>query len=734
MRRRSWLIQASICKISRSAFFRIFLFPLTFWPVIFLAAILLPAILGPTCAWAQDASTGALRGSVLDAQGAAVTNADIVAICVETGVRYHTGTGVTGRFAMDLLPPGNYSARAEAEGMSPQISPVIRVEVGAAEQLTFRLTVAGPRENITVSGAPPAVETSPEAVSSVLDEQAISSIPLNGRRFTDLLLLTPGVTQDPRGLTSGSNGDLSYGGIRGYNTSYLVDGVDNNNGFFAQARGRYRSPYQFSDEVVAEFRVSSNSYGAESGRAGGAVVNVVTKSGSNSWHGGAFYYLRDSSVGGAAPAFAGVNPINVQHQFGGTIGGPIERNKTFFFAGYDQHIYHVPMVVEFLDGSTTVAPQLGTYPGILDYEICDARIGGTACDQAIVPGCPPASAGAPPCVPPNMLSAAAQLSSQGGTFHSKLMGNAGFFKLDRVLSTHELLSARLSTSRYYGTNNVFFEPSSPVTNDAVSGNGEEDVWTESASISLLSSLTPRWTSHLRAQFSRDLEQSFPNTTAPSTEIYNWIDDMGESSILPRQTREHQLHLAETMSVSRGRHELKFGGDAMRTWDYNYFPSLYSGEYIFDYVVVNPWTFEPMHGGLELTPLRAWAHTVMPSWNADAGVGPGHARIWHAITCRISAIPFRIPTAATTRPSCRTRYGLRGGFRRAWACATTCKPSQCREWRAVHCGRWRDGCRSRTGTLLRELGWPTRWAIGDRWWCARDSGFSIRESRRFISRR
>ena len=178
-------------------------------------------------AWAQDASTGALRGSVLDAQGAAVTKADIVAICVETGVRYHTGTDVAGRFVMDLLPPGNYSARAEAEGMSPQISPVIRVEIGAAQQLAFKLTVAGPRETVTVSGAPPAVETNPAAVSSVIDEQAIASIPLNGRRFTDLLLLTPGVTQDPRGLTSGSNGDLSYGGIRGYNTSYLVDGVDN---------------------------------------------------------------------------------------------------------------------------------------------------------------------------------------------------------------------------------------------------------------------------------------------------------------------------------------------------------------------------------------------------------------------------------------------------------------------------------------------------------------------------
>lgn len=297
---------------------------------VFLTFVLLTFALGVTSAWAQDASTGALRGSVLDAQGAAVTNADIVVICVETGVRYHTATDVAGRFVVDLLPPGNYSARAEAEGMSPQISPVIRVEVGAAQRLTFMLTVAGPKETVTVSGVPPMVDTSPSGPSALIDESAISNLPLSGRRYTDLLLLTPGVTQDPRGLTSGSNGDLSYGGIRGYNTSYLVDGTDDNNGFFAQARGRYRAPYQFSNEVVQQFRVSSNSYGAESGRSGGAVVNVVTKSGSNSWHGSAFYYLRDSSVGGAAPPFVGFNPSGQQHQFGGTVGGPIERNKVFF--------------------------------------------------------------------------------------------------------------------------------------------------------------------------------------------------------------------------------------------------------------------------------------------------------------------------------------------------------------------------------------------------------------------
>ncbi|MGC2172794.1 MAG: hypothetical protein WA555_18580 [Candidatus Sulfotelmatobacter sp.] len=103
------------------------------------------------------------------------------------------------------------------------------------------------------------------------------------------MLLSPGVTQDPRSLTSASNGDLSFGGLRGFQNSFLVDGGDFNNAFFAQARGLYRTPYQFSNEVVQEFRVSSNAYGAEQGRAGGAVINVVTKSGSNHWHGSGLY-------------------------------------------------------------------------------------------------------------------------------------------------------------------------------------------------------------------------------------------------------------------------------------------------------------------------------------------------------------------------------------------------------------------------------------------------------------
>jgi hypothetical protein len=543
---------------------------------------LLTLILLSGGACAQDASTGALRGTVTDAQGAAVPAADVLAVRVETGLRYHVLTDVNGGFTVDLLPPGEYIARAEAVGMSAQDSPRVRVDVGAATELTFKLRVAGTKETVTVSGAPPLVDTQPSSISALVDERAIADLPLNGRRFTDLSLLAPGVTTDPRGLTSASNGDLAFGGIRGYQSSYLVDGADNNNGFFAQARGRYRAPYQFSNEVVQEFRVSSNTYGAELGRAGGAVVNVVTKSGSNHWHGTGFYYLRDSKMG-ASPAFVGFKPSDQQHQFGGTLGGPLKRNKAFFFAGYDQHIFHVPAVVEFLDGNTVAIPKKGQEPlhhG--DYEDSDKAL---------------------------VFAAAAQLSTMGGTFRSKLLGDAAFLKLDYSLTPRHFLSARLNTSRHYGTSNVFFDPTSPITNSAMSSNGEEDVKTESASVSLLSGLTPKLTSHLRVQFSRDLQQSFPNSTDVRTRIYGVIDSFGQSSILPRQTREHRLHLVETLSLTGGRHDWKFGGDAMLTWDYNYFPSLFGGEYIYDDISVDPYTFEPMHGGMQVTPLRAWAHNV-----------------------------------------------------------------------------------------------------------------------------
>jgi len=340
----------------------------------------------------------------------------------------------------------------------------------------------------------------------------------------------------------------------------------------------------------------SNTYGAELGRAGGAVVNVVTKSGSNHFHGTGFYFIRDSTFG-ALPAFLDFKPQDRQHQFGGTIGGPIRSNRVFFFAGYDQHIFHVPTIVNFVSGGSVLVPQAGSgplQPG--DYEDNDKDL---------------------------VFAAAAQLNKLAGNYRANLLGNTGFFKVDATLTARHHLSARLNTSRYYGTNNVFFDPASPITNSAISDNGEENVTTESASLALTSSLTTRLVSHLRAQFSRGLQSSSANSADPRTHITNVLDGIGRSTILPRETREHRLHLAETLSVEQGRNSWKFGGDMLHSWIYNFFPSMFGGEYYYDTISVDPWTFEPMRYGLMLTPLRAYAHQVPRCYIQHFGSAVSH---------------------------------------------------------------------------------------------------------------
>ena len=173
-----------------------------------LTAAFISSLLLATPALAQDA-TGAIRGTVTDAGGGRIGAATVVLVNTATNFRYSTTTGVTGRFIFDLLPPGDYSGRVESPGMSPQTTPRLHVDVGGTTDLDFKLAIAGVKETVTVSGEPPLVETQPSGLSALIDERAINELPLNGRRYTDLALLTPGVTQDPRGLTSGSNGDLA---------------------------------------------------------------------------------------------------------------------------------------------------------------------------------------------------------------------------------------------------------------------------------------------------------------------------------------------------------------------------------------------------------------------------------------------------------------------------------------------------------------------------------------------
>jgi len=177
-------------------------------------------------------------------------------------------------------------------------------------------------------------------------------------------------------------------------TAILVD-ADNNNSFYAQARGRYRAPYQFSDEVITEFRVSSNGYSAELGRAGRAVFNVVTNSGGNHWHGTSFFYLRDRDFD-AESAYAGSKPYEQQRQFGGTLGGPLHKNRAFIYLGFDQHQLTVPQIMQFGNGASSVVPQPA------DYDRLDKDV---------------------------VFAAAAQLNAMAGEYPTQMGGNAGFAKL-----------------------------------------------------------------------------------------------------------------------------------------------------------------------------------------------------------------------------------------------------------------------------------------------------------------
>lgn len=534
--------------------------------------------------FSQDAASGAIRGVVLDATGARIPAASVLVVNKGTGMRRGLLTSEEGSFDAQLLPPGAYEIQVNAAGMSLLASKAIVLDLGSIVEVRLTMRVAGAPESVTVADQQQQVVVAGAGQSDVVDEKSIQDLPLDGRRFADLALLSTNMVQDPRSLTSDSNGDLATGGMRGYQTSYLVDGADNNNGFYAQARGRYRAPYQFSNEVVDEFRVNTNNYGAELGRAGAAVINVVTRSGSNDFHGKLFYFLRDSELGATSP-FVGFKPIELQHQFGATLGGPIKRNHIFFYAGYDQHIFHVPTVVRFADDSSTLVPQP------TDYEASDKNL---------------------------VLLAASALDQMTGTFDSRMIGGAGFAKVDAVLSPRELLSVRVNTSTYGGLNSVYFDPASPITHYAVSENGEEDVMTVSAVASLTSGFSRRVTNHLRVQFSRDNESGSPNASYPDSVIEDVLSGFGRSSILPSDTNENKLHAAETLSIDTHHHSWKLGGDVMVSRIYNYYPLEFGGEYLFYPIRVDPFTFEPETYGLELSALRAYAHMVPRYYMQDFG--------------------------------------------------------------------------------------------------------------------
>ena len=291
-------------------------------------------------AFAQiGAATADLVGTVMDQSKAVVPGASVSATNKETGAFRTTTTGSEGRYIIPALPVGVYTLQVELAGFGPQRAEV-ELNVGATVDVPFTLKVASASEQVTVIGETPIVDVQKTTVSATVSQQQIENLPINGRNFISFSVITPGVAPDntPQQGASATSG-LTFAGQRARSNNITVDGLDNNDAVVGSVRAT------FSQEAVREFQVLTNSYTAEFGKASGGVVNIVTKSGTNKIAGDAFFYGRDKSLN-ARGHFEDVDPAGNridspkapfnQKQFGATLGGPIRKDRTFYFLSFER--------------------------------------------------------------------------------------------------------------------------------------------------------------------------------------------------------------------------------------------------------------------------------------------------------------------------------------------------------------------------------------------------------------
>ncbi|HEX6184463.1 MAG TPA: carboxypeptidase regulatory-like domain-containing protein [Pyrinomonadaceae bacterium] len=275
-------------------------------------------------------TTGTVQGTVLDEQGATIPGAAVEVKNVETNLTRTLTTDEAGRFVFLQLPPGRYTLSVSKQGFATIKQEEFALTVGQAANLDLRMKVSGVNETITVS-AVQTVDTASTQSSTTINERAVGNLPVLGRKFEDLLTLTPNVS-----ITQGPDGDeINFAGQRGVFNNISLDGGDYMNGFFGEQAGGQRAAIDIPLDAVKEFQVIATGATAEFGRTAGGVVNVVTKSGTNEFHGSLFHFQRLEAL--TANTSDG-KPLTDFHreQFGGNIGGPIKKDKAFFFVAYEQ--------------------------------------------------------------------------------------------------------------------------------------------------------------------------------------------------------------------------------------------------------------------------------------------------------------------------------------------------------------------------------------------------------------
>src|SRR5262245_28337294 len=297
------------------------------------SALLVVCLMCATVALGQAQSNAAdLQGFVKDTTGAVVPNATVTARNPATNVSRSTTSGDDGNYRIVNLPPGEYDITVEASNFKKAVLPKVALTVGQTADLDVTLEAGQISESVTISDATSEiVETSKTAVSTTIDQQRINNLPINERNYLSFALTTSTVNRDNgRPIGPAPTTGLNFGGQRGRSNLVQVDGADNTDNSVNASRSTV------SQEAVQEFQVVTNSFAAEFGRSAGGVVNVVTKSGTNDFHGNIFGFLRHRSFQ-ARNAFAPIeDPPFTRTQYGFTLGGPFDRDRTFFFFAFEQ--------------------------------------------------------------------------------------------------------------------------------------------------------------------------------------------------------------------------------------------------------------------------------------------------------------------------------------------------------------------------------------------------------------
>ncbi|HTS30215.1 MAG TPA: TonB-dependent receptor [Bryobacteraceae bacterium] len=515
--------------------------------------VLLLLVIFALAAWGQaTAGLGGISGTVRDATNSPVPGAKVVVANPQLGFRRELTTTEAGIFAAPALTPAEgYSVSVTKEGFAPYEAKNLVVRVGETTDISVPIAVGAISQAVEVVAATPAVDDVKTETSQVVGNLLINDLPINGRRVDSFVLLTPAVTKDA------DFGLVTFRGMAGGN-SFLVDGNDTTDQYYNENAGRTRLGSQLSQDAVQEFQVLSSSYSAEFGKASGGVVNTITKSGTNEFHGTAFEFFRNRTLN-ARDRFAAINPPEVRHIYGGTVGGRIVKDKLFFFADNEEQYRHFPISSSVINSSVNAASQ--TWIG------CGAPATPAQC-SAINP------------LLPRLFGLVPRTGDQ----------ELVFLKLDYRPNEKNTFSASMNYLHWNSTNGI--QTGASLTNGAAIGtNGDDKVfdrigkmsWTFVPSSSVVNEFRFGWFKDRQADdFDPTLQAGYPIGNV-SLSVAG-VGTLGGYNILPRiLPSENRFQYVDNLTWVKGGHTFKFGADIARTEDFSNSLSNRFGSYTYSNV-------------------------------------------------------------------------------------------------------------------------------------------------------